>query len=194
MYSEDTIVELSERIGFGIPLEEGFSIEVDEANSVGSTGRFFKSFHSLVTVENIFAACPVSGDDAEEKFNNILTALKYQATREIIPLIMDKNLQYDNTAAYDDIIIDNAILFDDAIGYKVAMMVLELLMTTKESNIVERNAKLAVSNLKLELEGFRNDTGILVASGLVQKLDKAIRKATNKIFPIKATVNSGSIW
>ena len=193
MYSEEKIVELSERIGFGTPLEEGFAIEISEANSVGSTGRLFKSFHSLVTIENIFAATPDLGDTPDEPFNEILNALRVQATLEVVPLIMDKNSDYDNAVDYDSVITDNAILFDDAIGYKVAMMVLELLMTTKESNIVERNAKLAVSNLKLELEGFRNDTGVLVAKGLVQKFDNAIRKATNKIFPIKIVVIGDSI-
>ncbi|RKS00419.1 hypothetical protein [Flavobacterium sp. 102] len=194
MYSEETIVEISERQGFGIPLEDGFSIEVDEANSVGSTGRFFKSFHSLVTVENIFAATPDLGEEADEKFNNILIAFRYQATREIIPLIMDKNAQYDNATGYDQTILDNAVLFDDAVGYKVAMMVLEYFMSTKESNLAERNAKCSIAALKLELEGIRNDSGVLVANGLVQKFQSAIKKATNKIFPIKPTVGSSSIW
>lgn len=194
MYSQEIIVLLSERMGFGTPLEEGFAIELDEANSVGSTGRFFKSFHSLVTVENILAALPDLGEDANVKFNEYLEGLRFQAALEVAPLIMDKNPDYVNSIGYDAVIEENAILFDDAIGYKVAMMVLELFITTKESNLVERNAKMAMSNLKLELEGFRNDTGILVASGLVQKFDKAIRKATNKIFPSVPTVGDANAW
>jgi len=194
MYSEEIIVSLSERMGFGTPLEEGFAIELDEANSVGSTGRFFKTFHSLVTADNIFAALPELGEDAEVQFNEFLESLRYQATLAVVPLIMDKNAAYVNSISYDAVIEENALLFDDAIGYKVAMMVLELFMTTKESNLVERNAKLAVSNLKLELEGFRNDSGVLVASGLVQKLERAIRTATNKIFPSVPTVEGANAW
>lgn len=194
MYSQEIIVLLSERMGFGTPLEEGFAIDLDGANSAGSTGRLFKSFHSLVTVENIFAALPDLGSGSDLKFNTFLASLRNQATLEVLPLIMDKNPNYVNSIGYDAVIEENAILFDDAIGYKVAMMVLELFMTTKESNLVERNAKLAVSNLKLELEGFRNDVGILVASGLVQKLDKAVRKATNKIFPSVPTVGDANAW
>lgn len=194
MYSEDTIETLSNRIGFGLPLEEGFSIELDEANSVGTTGRTVKSFHGLVTVENIFASLPTLGTDADEKFNAYLQDMRLQATKEIMPLILDKNAQYDIDANYDDIIIRNAVLFDDAIGYKIAMMGLELFMTTKESNLSERNAKLSMANLKLELEGFRNDSGALVAKGLVQKFDYAIRAALKKLFPIKPTVQSGEPW
>lgn len=194
MYSEETIISLSERMGFGTPLEDGFAIELDEANSVGSTGRVFKSFHSLVTADNIFAALPNLGQEADVKFNEYLESLRYQATKAIVPLIMDRNSAYVNSISYDAVIEQNAILFDDAIGYKVAMMVLELFMTTNESNLVERNAKLAVSNLKLELEGFRNDNGILVASGLVQKLDRSIKTATNKIFPSLPTVEGVNAW
>lgn len=194
MYSEETKVLLSDRIGFGIPLEEGFPFELEEANSVGSAGRMFKSFHSLVTVENIYAATPELVEEDDEKFNNILTAFRYQAASEVIPLIMDKNEQYDNAVDYDQTIEDNAILFDDAIGYKVAMMVIEYLMSTKESNLAERNAKLSASNLKLELYGYKNDYGHTVATGLTHLFSDAISKATKKIFPIVPTVDSKSVW
>jgi hypothetical protein len=194
MYTEETIVSLSERMGFGTPLEDGFTIELDEANSVGSTGRLFKSFHQLVTVDNIYAALPALGTDATTKFNTYLEELRYQATLEVVPLIMDKHQDYDSAVSYDSIIDQNAILFDDAIGFKVAMMVLELFMTTKESNFAERNAKLSINNLKLELEGFRSDSGVLVARGLVQKFDRAVSKASAKIFPFTPKVDGTSLW
>ena len=194
MYTEETIVSLSERMGFGTPLEEGFAIELDEANSVGSTGRLFKSFHQLVTVDNIYASLPELGTDATAKFNTFLEDLRNQATLEVIPLVMDKHRDYDNAVSYDSIMDQNAILFDDAIGYKVAMMVLELFITTKESNFAERNAKLSINSLKLELEGFKNDSGVLVARGLVHKFERAVSKASAKIFPFTPNVNGKSLW
>lgn len=193
MYSDEIIEKLETRIGFGKPLENGFTPELEEANSTGSTERIFTSFHSLVTVENIFAATPFDNTKKDE-FNAFLNDLRHQATLEVIPLIMDKNIKYDNAVNYDKTINDNAILFDDAIGFNLAIKALELFMTTKESNLTERNAKMAISNLKLELEGFRNDQGVLVAKGLVHKYDNAIQKATKKIFPIVATVGSDKIW
>lgn len=194
MYSETTIETLAGRLGFGAPIEEGFSIELDEANLVGSTGRFVRSFHGLVTVENIFAALPDLDAEAEEKFNSYLESLRYQATKEVLPLIMDKNAAYDNAKSYDEIILNNAVLFDDAIGYKIAMMALELFMTTKESNLAERNAKLSMGNLKLELEGFRNESNVLVARGIVQKFESAIKSASKKLFPVVPIVQSGTNW
>jgi len=50
MYSEEIKATLAQRIGFGTSNEDGFTIEIDEANSVGTSGLFFSSFHALVTV------------------------------------------------------------------------------------------------------------------------------------------------
>lgn len=194
MYSEQVISTITNRIGFGTPQEEGFTIEIDEANSVGGSQREFKSFHSLVTVENIFAGLSYLASDPNDKFNAVLTGYKKSATLEVMPLILDKHSNYIPSNDYDTIITDNIRLFDDALGYKVAMMVLEMLLTTKESNIVERNAKLSAANLKLELEGFRNEQGALVASGLVQKFNKAIERATEKIFPYTPKITNGNGW
>ena len=56
MYSEEIIQSLTERIGFGSPQEDSFVLAISEAIQNGASGRFFKSFHSLVTLENIIAA------------------------------------------------------------------------------------------------------------------------------------------
>lgn len=195
MYSEQIITLLAERIGFNTPLEQGFTIELDEANALGSSGRFFSSFHSLVIVENIFAALPDLGEDADEAFNLYLSKLRNQATLEVLPAIMDKNPDYKVDFNYDEIITANKVLFDDAIGYKVAMMCLELFVSTTQSNLHERNAKMSISNLKLELEGFKNDSNILVAKGLVHKYEAAIKRATRKLFPIVPIIqDSSNIW
>lgn len=193
MYTEEIITLLTNRIGFGTPQEEGFSIELDEANSVGVSGRKFSSFHSLVTVENILAGIE-NADPDDNEFNLILSDYRKAAVLEILPLIMDKNPDYLTATNYDNTITDNVILFDDAIGYKVAMMVLEMFISTNRSNIVERNAKLAISNLKLEIEGYRNENGALVASGLVQKFNQAVKLATKKIFPFVIEVKNGNVW
>ena len=55
MYSPEIIQSLTERIGFGSPQEDGFTLTISEAIQNGASGRTFKSFHSLVTLENIIA-------------------------------------------------------------------------------------------------------------------------------------------
>ncbi len=193
MYSEEIIQSLTERIGFGLPVEDGFALNISDAIQNGTSGRFFKSFHSLVTVENIIAGIE-NNQLTEQEFEDILIGYRKAAVLEILNLIMDQHPDYIAKDSYDALITENIVLFDNAIGYKVGMMIIEMLMTTKRSNIVERNAKLSVSNLKLELEGYRNDSGILVAQGLVQKFLIAIKLAQNKLFPFKIIVKDGNAW
>jgi hypothetical protein len=193
MYSEEIIQSLTERIGFGSPQEDSFTLTMSEAIQIGASGRVFKSFHSLVTLENIIAAVENINPTAVE-FIEILDELKKGAVLESLSLILDSHEGYINDDSYDATITQNISLFDNVIGYKVAIMVIEMFMTTKRNNIVERNAKLSVSNLKLELEGYRNDSGVLVAKGLVHKFENAIKTAQKKIFPFKIIVQDGNAW
>lgn len=193
MYSQEIIQSLTERIGFGLPVEDGFALNISDAVQNGTSGRFFKSFHSLVTVENIIAGIE-NNQPAEQEFEAVLNGYRQAAVLEVLNVIMDQSLDYVANDSYDALITENVVLFDNAIGYKVAMMVIEMFMTTKRSNIVDRNAKLAVSNLKLELEGYRNDSGVLVAKGLVHKFENAVKLAKNKLFPFKVVVNDGNAW
>lgn len=193
MYSQEIIQSLTERIGFGLPVEDGFALNISEAVQNGTSGRFFKSFHSLVTVENIIAGIE-NNQPTEEEFEAVLNGYRQAAVLEVLNVIMDQSLDYVASDSYDALITENVVLFDNAIGYKVAMMVIEMFMTTKRSNIVDRNAKLAVSNLKLELEGYRNDSGVLVAKGLIHKFENAVKLAKNKLFPFKVVVNDGNAW
>ena len=193
MYSEEIIQSLTERIGFGSPQEDGFTLNISEAIQNGASGRIFKSFHSLVTLENIIAGIEKEQPTATQ-FEQILNEYRKGAVLEVLNVIMDQHPDYVANDSYDAIITENIALFDNAIGYKVAVMVIEMFMSTKRNNIVERNAKLAVSNLKLELEGYRNDSGVLVAKGLVHKFGTAIKLAQNKLFTLKVVVNDGNAW
>ena len=193
MYSEEIIQSLTERIGFGSPQEDSFVLAISEAIQNGASGRIFKSFHSLVTLENIIAAIEKQNSNAEE-FEALLNEYRKGAVLEVLSLILDSHQDYVSNDSYDAIITQNVTLFDNAIGYKVAVMVIEMFMSTKRSNIVERNAKLSVSNLKLELEGYRNDSGVLVAKGLVHKFENAIKTAQKKIFPFRLTVEDSNAW
>lgn len=193
MYSQEIIQSLTERIGFGSPQEDSLTLQISEAIQNGASGRVFKSFHSLVTLENIIAAIEKKTLVAGE-LDEILNEFRKAAVLEVLSLVLDSHEDYINDDSYDVSITKNISLFDNAIGYKVAMMVIELFISTKRSNIVERNAKLSVSNLKLELEGYRNETGVLVSNGLVHKFGNAIKTAQKKIFPLKIYVEDGNAW
>ena len=193
MYSQLIITSLVQRIGFGSPQEDGFNLVIDEAIRNGVSGREFKNFHALVTIENIYATVD-KVNESEDNFNAILDGFRKSAVLEILPLILDKHIDYDYLTDYDKTIEQAYTLFDDAIGYNVAIMVLEMFMSTGRSNISERNSKLSISNLKLEIEGYRNEAGALVAKGLTHKLSNAIIEARYKIFPYKVIVQDGNAW
>jgi hypothetical protein len=197
MYSEEIISTIANRIGFGVPKEESFGLTISEANSSGTSGRIFSSFHSLVTIENIFSCTRVilpNADGSSEAFNAELENFRQAAAREILPLIVDKNSQYDLIQDYSQKITDNIILFDDALGYKVAIKVLEYCMSSTRINQDEINVNLSASKLLLDINGYIDNNGKLQARGLVHELKKSIQTATNLLFPVYPTIQDGNAW
>src|SRR5690606_28691493 len=92
---------------------------------------------------------------------------------------------------YDSVISEKRHLFDEPIGYAVACQMIELFISTTRSNFVERNAKFAYQNLKIELEGAKNERGFRVATGLKDKLNYSIKRATEIIFPDPIIIQKG---
>ena len=193
MYSEAAISTIANRIGWGKPQTDGFAINLAEAIQNGTTKRNFQSFHQLVTVENILAAIPNPSID-DDDFNAKLEEIRDNAARSVLTLIIDLNSNSILSKDYSNTIISNPALFDEALGYKVAISILELFISTERENFSTRSAQMAISSLKLELEGWKNEAGITVANGLGQKLDKAVTMATERLFPKNKTITFKQIW
>jgi hypothetical protein len=193
MYSELAISTLAERIKWNTSLDSAFAIELSDNNKIGSSGKHFQSFHNLVSIDNIYAAVPEI-DMEEDDFNALLTDIRLQATLQALNDVLETNEIYDPLTDYSELLISNAALFDNLVGFKVAINVLEMFLSTIRINLPERNVKLSASNLKLELKGFRNDNGHVVANGIEAFYQLAINKASKKIFPINATVQNGKPW
>ena len=130
----------------------------------------------------------------DDDFNAKLEEIRDNAARSVLTLIIDLNPNSILSKDYSNTIISNPALFDEALGYKVAISVLELFISTERENFSTRSAQLAISSLKLELEGWKNEAGITVANGLGQKLDKAVTMATERLFPKNKTVTFKQIW
>lgn len=193
MYNEQSIASLVTRIGWEKPLDTAFAITIDEEVLLAGSERKVNSFHQLVTVENVYAAVPEIEMEVAD-FNDFLSSLRRQSVLEVLTAIFDKNEQYIETVDYSELILARPKLFDDAIGYCIAIKALELFIASSRSNLLERNAKLSFQNLKIELEGVRNDGGFFVAKGIIYKMERAIQKAQNILFPKNATVQSGTSW
>jgi hypothetical protein len=193
MYNEQSIASLITRIGWEKPLETDFAIELDEEVLTADSERKVNTFHQLVTVENVYAAVPEIEMGAEE-FNGFLSSIRKQSVLEVLTAIFDKNEQYIETVDYSELILARPKLFDDAIGYSIAIKMLELFVSSGRINLAERNAKLSFQNLKLELNGIKNDNGVFVAKGLEYHFNKSIKDAQKILFPKNATVQNGKPW
>lgn len=189
MYYSEAISNIEERIRWNEALDSEFAIELSDINKSGTSGKHFQSFHHLVNIAYIYDALPDIDMDADE-FNLILTDIRKQAVLQVLTDIIDKHPSSLPTTDYSSMILSNVFLFDNAIGYRVVIAVLELFMSTSRINIVERNAKLAMNSLKLELEGFKNDGGHVVAVGARRYYSDAVKDAARKLFPKRVIVQS----
>lgn len=193
MYSEQSITTLEGRIGWEKPLDTEFALTIDGEVLSADSERKVNSFHQLVTIENVYAAVPEIDMEADD-FIGFLFSVQKQSVKEVLTSIFDKHPSYDVNVDYSDIITSRPRLFDDAIGYCIAIKMLELFVSSNRNNLSERNAKLSFQSLKLELEGVRNDGGFYVAKGIKYELKSAISNAQKVIFPIKAVVEKGNPW
>lgn len=193
MYSLSTVTTLSKIIGFGTPSE---SVGVDFSDDIinGPSGRTFKYFHRLVDLKNIYE----SVEDPEMPkvdFENYLNQIRFDATKSILAKCLDSTECYDDSIDYDSYIESKYNLFEDAIGYAVAITILELMLSTKRSNLSEINANLTYEKLKLELYGLRSEKGVVVARGLKGELENVIYNIKCIFCPLdQVSINSDPIW
>lgn len=193
MYTEISILTLIDRIGWERSLNSDVPITIDMVNSTATSGRKVNSFHQLASVENIYSAVPEVNMEMV-KFNSILSSIRDQSVREVTTAILDQHHLYDQTIDYSNTITDKAKLFDDAIGYCIAIKCLEMFISTGRKNLTERNSALTFQTLKVELEGARNDNGHFIAKGIVYKKESAIKKAQRIIFPDPVLIIGGNEW
>ncbi|WP_170208086.1 hypothetical protein, partial [Flavobacterium circumlabens] len=181
MYSQESIDALINRIGWS-DLSSGLPFVLSVENLTASSGKKFNWYHSLVLVDNVYAAVP-EVEMSELSFNAYLSDIRNQAVLSVLTSILDTYVDYDPATDYSIIITERSTLFDDSIGYSVAIKMIELFISTTRSNFNERSAKMTYQTLKVELEGAKNDNGHFVAKGIVYKLEQSIKKAQKVIFP-----------
>lgn len=191
MYSQTAIDTLISRIGWSD--NSDLPVAVNASNKTSDSGKYFNFFHPLVSVDNLYDAVDKVNMD-EVDFNDYLAKLRSQAVLKMLTDILDKHHKYDATKDYSSILTERVSMFDDAIGYCVAIKAIEMFISSKRSNLSERNAKMAYNTLKIELEGAKNDNGHFVARGLLYHYEQACKRARKVIFPIEAIVQNGNFW
>jgi len=192
MYSSDSILILKNRIGFGNG--SGVDVTIAPEHIIGLSGRTFGYFHKLVTIQNLYSTTDQI-DMIESDFNNYLNQLKTDAVLASLTSVLNQNKMHQNSFDYSGVIISQPEVFDNVIGYTLAISAIEQMVSSSRLNEKQRNASLSYNQLKIELEGITDDSGRVLAKGLSSKLTVAIRKATDIIFPNPITINDATdMW
>lgn len=191
MYSDSSIQALESRIGFGKP-SDGLPSIADTLQN-GESGRTVPYFHSLATLTNIYNTVE-KANMSQSELEAKLTEIRKESARSVLTEVLNKNKKYQHDFDYDDTITNNLELFDDAIGYTMAIKVLEQILSTTRSNDDERKAKLSYSQLMVQLNGLTDDNGKVLAKGLRREQYYAIKSATKKIFPATYNIFAPDFW
>lgn len=202
MYNLESKTALEGRIGWDNPIPPNTDITLTVENTASASGRYFNSFHQLSIVENVFKSV-VNLDIDNTAFNAYLLKMRKDCVAEVLNKIFDTN-PYANAKLnpnwespnyktdYSTVILSKQSLFDDCIGYAMAIKCLQLyLSTTRSSNTERKNAEF-YQIVKTELEGVVNKDGVLIATGINGQYNTSILNAISILFPIIGKEVAGS--
>lgn len=193
MYTESSKILISKRVGWDNPTGSLFPITINAENLIATSGRRVNSFHQLANVVNLYYTIDESFT-IESDFNSLLKEIRLQAAIEVMNKILDQHHCYDFDFDYDKKIEKYQSLFDEPLGYLIAIKCIETYISSNRSNYIERNAKLSFEMLKIELEGVKNEHGITISQGLNSKFYSSVNKAQKKIFPEPIQIIGTSVW
>lgn len=150
-----THLELKELLKGRIGWEQypsDFSIVLDAENLTSESGRKFNTGeHPFVTLNNIYNTIETPNASTSQ-FNTHLKHMRDQA----ILLVLSDVFQVDDIQ--DDILTNRASLFDNAISKRMAIVVGETIITSTQSNRVERINKEQQQKIFFELNGNADST------------------------------------
>lgn len=189
MFDETTIQSLIDSIGWDDPL--GTSLVITTENLKSTTGRLFNSFHPLVTVENVNDTAGLKPIDIDQ-LNTELYGFKKQAALQTLNKVFNSSPQFNPALDYGGDVVKYNGLLSDVYGLACSAMVIQMMLTSMRINEIERRTKYGV--LKVELDGFRNDQGVLISKGLKAMLNEATINARKIIFPETIDMYGDNLW
>jgi len=194
MYSIESKEILVNRVGW-YPAIQPSTIVLTDENTESVSGRYFNGFNSLVTVENVFAS--LSNKDATNETLQVeLERLKSEGVSDVLGKVFDTNtlaaypvlnnvISLNYALDYSNVILDFQQVFDEAIGYSVAVKTMEMIATTIRSNRTTVSNIISLDLLYQQLEGSFTQEGRLVSQGARAMYAEAIGKVINVLFPVK---------
>lgn len=199
MYSSEAIDTLKGRVGWAQTIQP-FPVSVDADNFYAASGRYAHHFHKLATAENVYMhTTNARAEDKEAHLNATLLDLRSGAVRKVLAAVFDNNeaAQFRNDARGNRIALANpsysAVIdampsrFDDAIGYQIAIDAIEFMLSANRSNPTERSVSLSFEELRMELDGVKDEQGRSIAKGLYRMLHDSLANIGKLIFPVTNT-------
>jgi len=202
-YNSTAVQALQDRVGWAAPVAPSdFALSAENAES--TSGRFFKDFHGLAIVEYVIATMP-NYDATDATKNAYLLDKKRSAVQSVLSDVFDQNDRayyymdtYGNRIDVSGVDFSNIILnvrtslFDNAIGYRMALDVLELISTSNRSNFDERMAA-AYDQVQNAMEGYTDGNGKTISRGVRGLYRDAIETVIEILFP-KEAGRSPRVW
>ena len=183
------ITKLAERVGWK-QTPASFPLVLSEANLTSESGRYFQDYSWLVTLPNILALMENddAGDNEAELFNDYLIDLRRASINDIVSAILREgsNLKLEMAyAIFNETIENTPEIFDEVIGLQVACSVIALMQHTTRSNFIERFGKESSAVIYRELNDVYTANGVLVSTGLKNRIQSELVRLRNIIFPKK---------
>lgn len=162
-------VLLEDRIGWD-QYPADFSPALDAENLTSDSGRYFNSGeHPFVTLNNLFWTIEVENADATQ-FNAHLKRMRDQV---ILLVIADV---FNVIDIQDDVLTNNATLFDNAISKRMAIVVGETIITSVQSNRIEAINKEQQQKIFFEINGNSGNNNFPTYIGLKSRYGAEIKK------------------
>ena len=121
-------------------------IDFRVAGSTPVSGRFFEGEHSIVTLENV-RECQPKQSITDEEFTAYLTQLKTDAIYQLLADV------YVSDEVPDSILEFYPALFDNCISLLMTIRLVEMFITSSQSNRTERITKAAAQQIHFDLNG-----------------------------------------
>jgi len=191
MYDTATVDLLKARIGFGPDDTIGVAVRADLIT--GTSGRTFSHFHKLVILRNLYATVEVI-NMVQADFEAHLDALVVNAVKSALVRVLNQSPSYLDDFDYSSTVALKPEIFDEVVGYTLAISSLEQMVSTLRKNEEERNVTLSYQQLKIELDGITDERGFVKSKGITQKLNAAVWRAQEIIFPPVLEIEDANVW
>ena len=163
---------LISRLGFRSEAGVGFTLDSD--NLTTDSGKYYQDEHPYVTLDNIKAFMdPAPGSDSV--FNAYLDTLRDRAVMGVISDVIE------TTEVPDDYVTGRENIFDNAISKKMGIIVAEVMMSSKRSNLHERVGKEFLQRLFFELNGNSGNPNMPKFQGLRSRYEQEVQRLKKKL-------------